>query len=58
MPALHTARDRAIFGLQQQIRQHEAWLDVDRRDRRAVNFHKAKLAELRRELDQLQEKEQ
>jgi hypothetical protein len=58
MPPLHTQTDRQIFGLQQQIRQHEAWLDGDRHDRRAVNFHKAKLAELRAELTKLMETNQ
>jgi hypothetical protein len=55
MPALLTARDRQIHRLQQEIRQVEIWIDVDAGDRRAIAFHKSKLAQLRAELNELEE---
>jgi hypothetical protein len=53
--ALLTARDREIYRLRLQVDEHERWLKVDAGDRRAVAWHRAKLAELRRELAQLED---
>lgn len=55
MPALHTQRDREIFGLRQRIRQHQIWIDVDADN--FVEWNRSKLAELRAELNELQEKD-
>jgi hypothetical protein len=57
MPPLHTAHDREVFGLQQQIRQCEIWIDVDADDPCAVESHRSKLAELTARLHALQEKD-
>jgi hypothetical protein len=56
MPALLTAHDRAIRRLQIEIQKVEAWLHVDKDDRRAASWHEAKLSELRAELNQLLDK--
>jgi hypothetical protein len=55
MPALLTAHDRAVNSLKRQIEQAEAWLRVDINDRRAAAFHHAKIAQLRAELNRLEE---
>jgi hypothetical protein len=54
MIAIHTARDRQIHRLQQEIRQCEIWIEVDAGDRRAAAWHRAKLAELIAELEELE----
>jgi hypothetical protein len=55
MPALLTQRDREIHRLRLQVEEHERWLQVDAGDRRAVGWHRAKLAELRDELAKLED---
>jgi hypothetical protein len=55
MPALLTHRDRQIHGLRVEIEKLERWICADQGDRRAVAFHKAKLAELRKDLTHLHE---
>jgi hypothetical protein len=53
--ALLTARDREIYRLWLEVEEHERWLEVDAGDRPAVAWHRAKLAELRAELAQLED---
>jgi hypothetical protein len=55
MPALLTHHDRQVYRLQLEIERHERWLSDAHGDRRAQSFHRAKLAELRRELAQLED---
>jgi hypothetical protein len=55
MPALLTQHDREVYQLQRQIEERELWIRDEAGNRRAVDFHKAKLAELRAELEKLQE---
>ena len=56
-PALLTHRDRQINRLRQEIRQVEIWLEVDANDRRATAFFKSKLAELRSDLEKLEDEQ-
>jgi hypothetical protein len=58
MPALHTHKDRQIHAIRIEIEKRERWIRDDEGDRRAIEFHKAKIAELvelRNELNQLLE---
>jgi hypothetical protein len=55
MPALLTHRDRQIHRLRREIETRERWLAAEMSDRRVAAFHHAKLAELRSELNKLEE---
>jgi hypothetical protein len=53
-----TAHDRTAQQLRREIRQSEAWLAVDRADRRAVDWHLARIAQLKHELHELSKGEE
>jgi hypothetical protein len=56
MPALLTQTDRFIHGLRIEIERQERFAhDAD--DDKACDFHRAIIADLRRQLEQLQERE-
>ncbi|MBR0934858.1 hypothetical protein [Bradyrhizobium jicamae] len=55
MTALLTARDREFYRLRREIERVEQWLRDEAGDRRAVAFHRARLAELHAALDMLED---
>jgi hypothetical protein len=55
MPALLTQRDRLIHGLRISIEQQERWL-ADADDDHDRDFHRARIADLERQLAELEEK--
>jgi hypothetical protein len=55
MPALLTHHDRKMYALRIEIEKLERWIFEDQGDRRAVAFHRARIAELRSERKKLEE---
>jgi hypothetical protein len=52
---LFTQKDRETYRLRLEIEKVEQWLADDANDRRATAFHKAKLAQLRAEMEKLED---